>query len=94
MLYHVHFQLGVVLVQVALEVVVRHLVEVLELAKVLTVHLNGVVCQMDELIVKVVETELLGTGAYVAILIEPALVLLVDAADHREDPEVKLPLMN
>ena len=45
---------------------------------------------MDELVIKVVQAKLLRTRAYVSILIEPALVLLVDATHHGKYSEVKL----
>lgn len=90
MLEHVDLQVGVVLVEVPLEIRVAQLVAVLELAKVVSLLLNGVVRQVDELVVQVLEIELLRTRPDVSIFVEVALQRFVDARHERVDPEIKL----
>jgi len=54
------------------EVGVTDLVAGFELAVVLTLLLNGVVCQVDEHVVPIVELELLATCPDVPLVVEPA----------------------
>ena len=51
MLYYIHLLVGKVLIQIPLEVTVAQLVEVLKLAKVVSLLLDGVVCQVDESVI-------------------------------------------
>ena len=94
MLYYIHLLVGKVLIQIPLEVTVAQLVEVLKLAKVVSLLLDGVVCQVDESVIQVVEIEHSARGPDVAILIEVALERFVDRCQECEHPEIKLPAMN
>ena len=94
MLQNVHLQIRVMSVQVSLEVGVSHFVEVLELAKVFALLLDSIICQVNKLVVEVVQIELFGARPDVTIFVEPAFEFPVHATDHGENSEVKLPAVD
>lgn len=83
-----------ILVQIPLEIRVAHLVAVLELAEVLSLLLDGIVGQVDELVVQVRKVKLSRARPYVTILVEIALQCLVDASYESEHSKVKLPTVD
>lgn len=90
MLEHVDLQVGVVLVEVPLEIRVAQLVAVFELAEVLALLLNGVIGQVDELVVEILKIELLRTRPDVSVFVEVALQRSINARHECVDPEIKL----
>jgi len=51
MLYDVHLLVGMVCIQIPLEVTVAEFVEILKLAKVFSLLLDGVVCEVDKSVI-------------------------------------------
>lgn len=84
----------IVVRQIPLEVLHAHLVEVLVLAEVVSLLLDGVIRQVDEAVAQVVEAEFAATSPNIAILVEVALDSFVDAREKCEDSEVELATMN
>ena len=77
-------------VEIALKIAVTELVGVFELAKIVPHFLYGVIGQVNELVIKVVQVKLLGAGADVPVLEEEPLELLVDACRQPKQSEVEL----
>ena len=83
--------LAVLLVEVALELVVGELVTLLVLAVEGAVLLDGVVGEVDELIADVVEVEVVGGGADVALAEPVGAHEAVQAGDQHVVADVELP---
>lgn len=71
----------------------RQFVCILKLAIIIRVLLNSVIGQMNELVAQVLHTELLARGSQIAILVEIAYQVSVDACQQPITPYVKLPLV-
>lgn len=91
MLHYINFEGQIVLVEIFLEVLIAHLIEVLKLAEIIRLFLYCVVCQVNILIIQIMQVEFSRTRPYVAILIKVALEILINAGEEAEDSEVKLP---
>ena len=79
MLDNINFERQVVLVQIFLEVLIAHFVEVLEFAEIISLFLDGVVCQVNVFIIQILQVKFSGARPYVPILIKVALQILIDA---------------
>ena len=93
MLQDVYFKISIKLVEIPLEVTITHFVAVFKFAEVVGLFLDGVIGQMNEFIIEVIQAELSTTCTDVAILIEVCLQLLVDRCDEGINSEIKLPFM-
>lgn len=51
MFYNIYLLVGMMLIQIPLEVTVAQFVEILKLTKVLSLLLDGVVCQVDKSVI-------------------------------------------
>jgi hypothetical protein len=60
MLINVDIQVTVISTQVFLKVLITHFVEILKLAEVVSLFLDGIVGQVDELVTQVIMIELSG----------------------------------
>jgi len=66
-------------------------VSVLELSVVLRLLLNGIIGEMDELVLDVLKGEFLAAGPDVGVFEEVAFEFAVDSLEHSEAPYVELP---
>ena len=78
-------------IEVLLEVVVAELVAILILAVLVAVDLDGIVGEVDELVVGVAQLELVAAGADVALVVPVAAHLAVEAHQQHVAADVELP---
>lgn len=83
-----------VAIQVSLKVVYGQLVSILETPIVLRILLNGVVCQMNKLVWKVLYRELLWACPEVAVSVEEPLLKSIYRGHHSIASNVKLSAIN
>ena len=94
MLQNIYFQVGMVIVKIFLKILETHLVVVFELPEVISLLLDGIICEVDELVAQVLKIKLPTARSNVTVLIIVALKCLVDDCDQAKNSEIKLPLVN
>ena len=90
MMINIHIQIFMIGVEIPLEITVTHLVEVFEFSEIFVLFLDCVVCKMNEFVVKSVQIVFSTAGTYVAVFVEIALELLVDACDKSKNSKIEL----
>ena len=94
MLHHINIHIGIKLIQVPLKIRITHFVAIFELAEVLSLLLDRVVCEVDKLIIKIIKIKLLGTCPDIAIFIKVPFECFVNACYEGEDAEIEFAAVN
>ena len=90
---NVYLKISMIMIEVSLKITITHLVAILKLSKIFGLFLDGIISEMNKLVIKILQIEFSAGSSNVAIFIKVSFEGFIDRCYQSKYSEIKFPFV-